>query len=510
MNPRSTGYLRTMKAALTGDQDAPLVFVCNFEAEAEWGRGHTGLPGLPAAPLPPVVQRMEELGALLAGPGDVLLLKQPLDEDYRRYAAGLGIALPTVAVPENTRADRTTTADALDSPRLMARLRGLAEAGARLMPMGTTVLEEKLASDCGLPLAVPDTATFERVNPKSYSRRITQEAGLRVVPGAVCETVGDLARMLHGCRLMIAGGLRVVVKDSYGVSGKGMIVLDTPQKIDRLIRMAERRAQRTGDDRLEVVAEQWLDKRCDLNYQFTVDTRGRVRLDFVKELLTEHGVHKGHLSPAGLDPGQHAEIEAAAHAVGARLHADGFHGVAACDAIVGADGAVYPVLEINARLNMSSYQGGVTELFQPPGHVALARHYPLRLHRPVTFGEVRAALDGIALDGIALDGAALDGTAPDGIALDGAALDGTALDGAQAGPGQIVVTCFGTVNAASGGRTPFEGRLYTVLVAPGRGRLAELDAAAEAALSRLTGPGQPGPASHDRASHDRASQDQEK
>jgi hypothetical protein len=444
-------YLRELKTAVVGDPDAALVFICNFEAEGEWGRGHTGLPGLPPAPQSPLVQRMEELGALLAGPRDVLVLKQPLDEHYRRYVEQLGFALPAVAVPDRSQPDRSTTADVLDSPRLLGRLRSLAAGGAFLMPMGTTVLEEKLAGACGLPLAVPGAATFERVNPKSYSRRITQDAGLRSVPGAVCETLADLAGTLHGYLPTIAGGQPVVVKDSYGVSGKGLIVLDTPPKADRLLRMAERRALRTGDDRIEVVVEQWLDKRCDLNYQFTVAPSGQVRFDFVKELLTEHGVHKGHLSPAGLTPAQRAEVEAAAQVIGARLHADGFHGVAACDAIVGADGAVYPVLEINARLNMSSYQGGVTELVQGPGDVALARHYPLRLSRPAAFGAVADA-----------------------------------LDGAAEGLGRVVVTCFGTVNAASGGRVPFEGRLYTMLVAPSRSQLGALDAAAEAALAALS------------------------
>lgn len=79
-------YLRRLKAASTGDADARLVFLCNFEAEEQWAVGHTGLP----APRFPVsaalVRRMEELGATLAGPRDVLLLSAPLDEDFRTHA----------------------------------------------------------------------------------------------------------------------------------------------------------------------------------------------------------------------------------------------------------------------------------------------------------------------------------------------------------------------------------------------------------------------------------------
>jgi len=48
-----------------------------------------------------------------------------------------------------------------------------------------------------------------------------------------------------------------------------------------------------------------------------------------------------------------------------------------------------------------------------------------------------------------------------------------------------VITCAGTVNANAADDAPFEGRLYAVLVAPDRARLAALDAAAETALTTL-------------------------
>jgi carbamoyl-phosphate synthase L subunit-like protein/pre ATP-grasp domain-containing protein len=405
-------YLRALKSALLGEETAPLVLICNFEVETRWARSHVGLPNPGLSVTTEVVRRMSELGALLAGPDDTLLLPAPLDPAYRDYLAEIGMPPPRVLVADDPR-------------ELAGRL------GGHLLPMGTSDLEEELARDCGIPLAVPDAATYERVNGKVYGRRLVADAGVPAIPGSCCETVDDLVAALA------RHPLPVVVKDSYGVSGKGLVVLDSAVKRDRLVRMVLRRAERSGDRRLDVVVEQWLPKAYDLNYQLTIARTGTVQLDFVKRALTANGVHKGHLMPAGLDAGQHALVADTAAALGERLYKDGFHGVVGVDAILTTDGRLYPALELNARLNMSTYQGTVTERFVPPGQQALAKHYELA--HPLRFDQVRRAL------------------APF-IAVR-----------------QLVITCFGTA-------TVHPGRLYVLLTGPD---LTALDAAVHAALEEL-------------------------
>jgi hypothetical protein len=440
----TTDYLRGIKNALTGSPDTPLVLVCNFEAEAQWAKHYTGLPGVPFSASTRLVQRMEELGCLLGGPDDFLVLSEDLDLGFRTYLDDIGFEVPTVLVPENVDPNRSTTENVLDSPALLAQL---ARTGGVLLPMGTSALEQKLAEECGLPLAVPGADVFERVNSKIYSRRLTAAAGLREVPGHTCETVDEFLAVLDEI-----GDETVVVKDAYGVSGKGLVLVDNPAKASGLRKLVTRRAARSGDDRMHVVVERWLPKRFDLNYQFTVARDGLVTFDFVKQALTEDGVHKGHLVPADLTPGHHEELRHAAEVVGARLYADGFSGVAGVDAILGADDVLHPVLEINARLNMSTYQGGVTERCLPPGYSCLAKHYTLRLAARCSFDAVRDAL--------------------------GPLLAGRGAD-------RVIITCAGTLNANAADEAPFEGRLYAVLIAPDRDRLAELDAATQTALTTL-------------------------
>jgi hypothetical protein len=450
LSPPEIGYTADLKEALTGRRDARFVWLCNFEVEDQWARGYVGLPSVKISATTSTVHRMEQLGALLADPTDYLLLGQALDPEYRDYARQTGFDLPAELLP-STDADRSTSAAVLGSPELLRRLRGLAEQGAYLMPIGNSAEEQKIVEATGLRPAVPDPDIFERVNSKIYSRRLVDELGLRAIPGYCCETVAELRTAL-GSDPTAADP--VIVKEAYGVSGKGLVVLDSPTKAARLLRMVEARSARTGDDRLHVVVERFLAKRFDLNYQFTIDRRGGTRLDFVKEALTANGVHKGHIMPADLTAAQHEEIQAASEQIGARLYADGFVGIVGVDALLGADDLVYPVLEINARLNMSSYQGRVTERFLRPGYSALAKHYPLRLAEPLPWPEVQRTLG--------------DLLAPP--------VDGTGM----------VVTCFGTVNAQAGAATPFDGRLYSVLFGRDRDALTALDNRIADALRAVT------------------------
>lgn len=446
--PMPTAYTADLKEALTGDRDACFVWLCNFEVERQWAKGWVGLPAARVSATTATVQRMEELGALLAEPGDRLLLDRPLDPEFRAYLEKTGLGAPVELVTEQPASVDGTSGAVLQSPFLLAELRRLAERGAWLMPMGNSALEQRITELTGLRAAAPSAAVCEHVNSKIYSRRLAAELGLREIPGFAVTTTAELRSALA------SEDWPLIVKDAYGVSGRGLLVLPDRRKAEQLLRMVDRRAARTGDDRVHVVVERFLPKRFDLNYQFTVDRAGGVRFDFVKQALTADGVHLGHLMPPELTVAQVGELVHAARALGQRLYQDGFHGVVGVDALLGADDLVYPVLEINARLNMSTYQGRVTERFMEPGGVAMAKHYPLRLDRQVSFAELAEAT-------------------------------GARTEPPVGEPG-LVITCFGTVDAERAPDRPvFDGRLYTVLFAADRTELDRLDHRVTEALQAL-------------------------
>ncbi|GGZ09269.1 phosphoribosylglycinamide formyltransferase 2 [Streptomyces olivaceoviridis] len=460
MRTLSDPVLAGLRTALTGASDRPLVLVGNFEVEEHWGASEPGLPHMAMNGSRAIVNHMDELALSLAGAGDYVLLKAAPDPEFLAYLHGLGLAVPTVLTPRAPDPARTVTQDALADPDLLATLRGLAAVRAHLWAHGISEDEERLTVGCGLRAAGPTAAVCKRVNSKIYSRLTADRLGIPQPAGMVCRDADEFDAACERAASWLGAGRPVVLKDAYGVSGKGLLVVRDEARLRQVRRLIARRAQRSGNRRLGLVMEEWLPKRTDLNYQFTVGRDGSVRYDFVKEALTEGGSHQGHRMPVRLTEAQSDGVREAAHALGGALAADGYFGVVGVDGLITEDDRLYPVLEINARNNMSTYQERLRAMFFDADQTALAKRYPVRLRRRLPFGELRALLDGLLL------------------------VDGT--------DGGVLINCFATVNAGApaDGSSPgetFEGRLYAVVVAGSPSRAEALDRELARRLGTLAG-----------------------
>ena len=451
----TSAFTARLRSALLGRDDAPLVFLANFDVEEQWGAGALRLSGDAFSRGHAVVNRMDELVLPLAGPRDCVLLKGPPSPGYLDYLAGLGFTAPRILATRSADPEQRVTGSALADEELMERLADLGTAGYHLLPHGTSALEEELAHRSGIPLATPPAAVCARVNSKIYSRRIADDTGLRQPRGWACDDLGTLRSAATQARAILAAGRPVVFKEAYGVSGKGLLVAHDERRLNRALRMIEQRAGRRGTGEVSLVIEEWVDKAKDLNYQFTVDRSGGVTFDFVKEAFTEGGVHQGHRLPAGLGRRQEGQLAAAAATIGERLAADGYFGVVGVDALLDPAGELFPMIEINARSNMSTYQVPLEERFLGPGQIAIARRYPVHYPGPLAFTDLAAAVRDVLYD-----------------------------PGSGAG---LIMQNFATVNAALPGDDAgsADRRLYAWVVAGSRGALDDIDAAISAALAKL-------------------------
>lgn len=433
---RRHGFRHRLKQAVLGDPEAPLVFLGNFEVEQVWARGEIGLPRLANSSAASVTFRLDEHLLTLGGPQDVVVLKDRPDPGYLDYLERLGLALPDVIVPAVQEPGRSVTRDLSGDGGIRAELARLGGQGYRLSPHGVSDEEEELAAACRIPLAAPPAAVCKAVNSKIFSRRVAGATGLRQPPGRACTTLEEFDRAIHEARGWVARGGQVAVKDAFGVSGKGITVASTTRRLDRIHGLVAGRCERAGRTDLALTVEVWVDKATDLNYQFTIDRAGGRHFDFVKEALTEGGVHRGHRVPPRVDAGQRALLESAADALGAALFEAGYTGVVGVDALVDATGDLYPVIEVNARNNMSTYALPLQEQILAEGSMHLSRYYPLRLREPISFAALAEILGEVLMTGSRRSG--------------------------------LLVTDFATVNAGLAAAAPpgrRDGRLYGIVAA---------------------------------------------
>ncbi|WP_160036764.1 ATP-binding protein [Paenibacillus sp. An7] len=442
-----------LKQALTGSPESVFIYINNFEVEEQWNQDNTlKLPSISVGNSTEIVNRMEELGVFLAGQGDYVLLKEKPDPHLIADAQDIGFGYSLLLTMENNTPKLNITENILNCEATLKRLREIGEHGkVYLVPFGVSSKEEELSQRVGIPLAVPSSNVFQQVNDKGYSRRLNQQLGIRQIYGKECNTIDELKDGFNEMSHLLDQGNLIVMKDALGVSGKGITVISDRQRFDKVLKMLERQASKKGTRKINYVLEQWIDKICDLNYQFLIDRNGQVEFICVKESLVKQGVHQGHVMPSRLSNKQVQTLKESAEAIGMAMYKDGYFGMVGVDAILDLDGNLYPNLEINARFNMSTYQINIQNQLIGPGKWGLAKKYTMKLKDYLPYDKLKKMLSTLNYNQMKEQG--------------------------------LLINNFATVNAAF--KEPgalFTGRLYGMLVADSLEALFELDASIESKL----------------------------
>ena len=331
--------------------DISTAWLGNFEVEANWGVGETKLPSIKGIEDYKLVNQMSELAVWLTKPHDIVFLPHDLDSGFLEHIRLILGHTPEIFKVPLENADKITDSILY---KVQSGLLKLPERVRYLATHGTSCYEEKLAEELGVELATPQANICRRVNSKIYSRKIAGEEGILQPVGCFSESVGDLGEVFKKASYYLSEG-PIVIKEAYGVSGKGLIVVNSISRLQRLFNLLQRSALK-NKGHAKFCVEQWVNKATDINYQFHVDENGISSFDFVKEAITQQGVHLGHIYPSRIEKEQYSLLQSTAEILAERLSKDGFRGVVGVDALITTEGELYPLIEINARLNMSSYQ----------------------------------------------------------------------------------------------------------------------------------------------------------
>ncbi|QWU13147.1 ATP-grasp domain-containing protein [Paenibacillus sophorae] len=333
----------------SGRHEGTIVWLCNIGAEQYW---HQQTKGIADREEDRIVNRIEEMNLLLCRKQDVLILREQPDPAYLSELSRLGFDLPriiTVSAPDH----HTPISElVLQDDAVLRTLRELADGSATVyfMPYAVTELEERIARTCGLTLVGTSSALSAIVNDKIFNRRMAEDLGLPVCEGIVCGSVEELPErypMLKGA------GSRIILKEPYAASGKGLYIVDTDEQFNalvaRLSRFSSRRSQHPW------IMERWLDKSADVNVQIYVGEDGAIDVFSIKRQILNGTVYIGSQLPAELEPEATDSYLEYGQTIGRYLHRLGYRGVAGIDSIIARDGVIIPVIEINGRFTLSTY-----------------------------------------------------------------------------------------------------------------------------------------------------------
>ncbi|MEU9451478.1 hypothetical protein [Streptomyces sp. NPDC048277] len=319
-----------------------------FDAERRWRpEGLAALPTVRDIQGDRAVAAMDELLAAACGPEDLLVTGADVPRSYRTVLAAAGLPLrhrPAPAVPDGAEGIGT------EQRLLAAPPAGLD--GYRLAPYAVLPETAALVRNCGLRGRLPEIGAVRAVSSKTWSNMVVRAFGLPGAGTTVTSTAALRAEVVRIGDRPGDGTGAVLVKDPYGVAGRGTLAITSPRVLDSVARALERQVE--SGAAVELLVQPRYDAVADFSAHFDVLRGGGIGWHGVRLMRNATFSYAGSAPPGRalarrLDAGGYQETM---RHVGAALAASGYHGPACVDSMLLRDGTVVPVLEINPRMSM--------------------------------------------------------------------------------------------------------------------------------------------------------------
>ncbi|WP_419874911.1 hypothetical protein [Candidatus Pristimantibacillus sp. PTI5] len=315
-----------------------------FDSESYWRDSQSArLPALRDRGREKIILAMDELLFPLCGSGDALVTRYAMEEAHKAYLARIGFSFKHFTLKREDAENNVFEAIASDCEH-KEEFAGYGQ----LSPFSIVPSVHKVVARYGYHSELPSYETVKRVNSKLYSTLLTEmllgkSQGKPVYSWNELRAAGG--EMLKECESLL-------VKDPYGVSGNGNMLIQTEQALERLV--AYIRKQEEAGFSAAFILEPYMDVASDFSCQFEITPSGTFHLVSMQKILNRQFAYVGSMSMEEKDI---ATLERAGYfdvvmQVAGSLYRDGYFGPVCIDSMSLRDGKIVPIVEINARQSM--------------------------------------------------------------------------------------------------------------------------------------------------------------
>ena len=297
-----------------------------------------------------VVQHMEEILLLLAHSEDILLLRNIPEEKFLRRLKEMGFQIPQMICPQKEDLSLSITELVLEDSVIIKKLQEYTkQKQVYLLPYGVTEKEEQLSRVCGMQIKGSSADVTQKMNSKLYGRELIRRLHLQQPVGKICYSLEGIQSSWEKLSNEFQ---RVVIKRPYGASGQGIYLVDSSEKLRRVLHLLKRLQGREE----KWIVEGWYEKKIDINAQLYIHDNGDIEIFSVKEQLLDDTVYYGSVFPVSLSEKIMDRYQKELNVIGKHLYDDGARGVVGIDSII-TEQEIFPVIEINVRFTLSTYLG---------------------------------------------------------------------------------------------------------------------------------------------------------
>ncbi len=298
-----------------------------------------------------IIKAMDELLFVFCSKQDTLITRYKIDPVQKEYLNDLGFLFTSnnMDLSEDvSKEERNKNIcqillekyDELSSKELMKR-------NSFISTFAVLPETEEVSQRYGFVSAFPEINIIKKVNSKIYSSEINKSLNSKY-PFEIVHS----SKELYEKGLEYLSNSSIIVKDPFGVAGKGSLVISNDGILHRIVSYIS--SQENAGRSVDFIIEPFLDKERDFSCQLFIHKSGNFDILSINETLNIGNSYRGSYTPNKMfinfirEKGYFSIIEE----VAAQLYKDGYYGDVCIDSMILKNGDLVPVVEINARKSM--------------------------------------------------------------------------------------------------------------------------------------------------------------
>lgn len=330
------------------------VVMGSFDAEKYWRpEGYSRLPELEDKKATQIIACMDELLFPLCNRGDLLLNRFKMNPVFKSYLEQLGFEFSNNRQDlyelgnDQFNPDKACVFELLSrrikEPYFQEILKDVSALNTYAILPATAGICERL----GIKNVYPEIENVKKVNSKIYSHKLHERIGLKKY-GTIINRGADITQLAA----KYDDGRGIILKDAFGVSGKGNALISSPGILKRItdyIISQEKRGLQTC-----FIMEPFLEKRSDFSCQIKIDPYGNMTILSIQKIINNNFSYAGSMTADQdfVDYLDQRGYFTVMEKIAGELFKDGYSGDVCIDSMILADGEIVPVVEINARKSM--------------------------------------------------------------------------------------------------------------------------------------------------------------
>lgn len=365
----------------------------NFDSEIYWRDTNSAkLPTFNDRQTVNIVAAMDEILFPLCRENDILFTRYKMNEQHKQYLNDIGFkfkanTIDIEPIPPLPEASGKCVFQLLNELDNKSYFKELLTQEVVLSPFAVTPYVQAMCKEFMIENNTPSIDIIKKVNSKIFSVNINNKINKN--NSKIVSSTEELVAV--GRDLLQTSSF--IIKDEYGVSGKGNLLIDSISILERV--SAYIGAQERKGKSVRFIIEPFFIKKLDFSCQFSIDTKGEFKLISVQKLLNTNFSYLGSFTAdkSFMDMLEANDYFEKMRYVGNELYRSGYFGDVCVDSMVLDDDSIYAIVEVNARKSMSLIKYNIDNFFSNLSLFGSMTNISISFSKSIKFEDILTRLD---------------------------------------------------------------------------------------------------------------------